>query len=290
MWVAVTLLCAFMLAARDTAIKWLSRDHDVLLLVVANALVTAFVALAYHIVRGGVDWRVFFCREAMPWFAALVPLDALAIYLYYTAISKSPLSLTAPFQAFTPAFIPWIAWILIGEKSRAAALPGIALVVIGGYGLFFQSARDWLEPFRRFRREKGAQLMVVVALIYSVTSVLGRRLVLVVGPANMGAVYPISSAVLLLAVFALTRGGRGCSIRIRHPWVWLAAGMAGSIMITTHFVAISMTQAAYMISVKRISGLFSMLFAAFVFRESGLLRRSVAAAVMLAGVFWIARL
>jgi drug/metabolite transporter (DMT)-like permease len=288
MWVWITLLCAFMLAARDSAIKWLSRDHDIFLLVAVNAFITAVVALGFQLGRGAVDWRVFCCREALPWFAALVPLDALAIFLYYTAISKSPLSLTAPFQAFTPAFIPFVSWLLIGERISERAVPGIAMVVLGGYGLFFQSVRDWWEPFRQFKKEKGSTLMLVVAVIYSVTSVLGRKLVQVVGADNMGAFYPLTNAALVLFLFFVTHRLRGVAVRIRHPWVWLAAGVSGAIMITAHFMAISMTKAAYMISVKRTSGLFSMLFAALVFGERDILRRTLAAAVMVAGVLWIA--
>lgn len=277
-----------MLAARDSAIKWLSREHDVFLLVAVNAFVTAAVALGYQWCCGAVDWRAFYCREAFPWFAALVPLDALAIYLYYTAISKSPLSLTAPFQAFTPALIPFVSWALIGERISMRAIPGIVMVVLGSYGLFFRSLRDWSEPFRRFRQERGSVLMLIVALIYSVTSVLGRKLVLVVGPDNMGAFYPLSSAVLLLVLFAATRRLHSAPLRIHHPWIWLAAGVAGAVMITAHFLAISMTKAAYMISVKRTSGLFSMLFAAIVFGERDIGRRTLAAGVMVAGVLWIA--
>lgn len=288
MWVWITLLCAFMLAARDSAIKWLSRDHDIFLLVVVNAFVTAVAALAYQLARGGLDWRAFYSREALPWFAMLVPLDALAIYLYYTAISKSPLSLTAPFQAFTPALIPFVSWLLIGEKISPRAAPGIALVALGGYGLFFTSLREWLEPLRRFRQERGSVLMVLVAVIYSVTSVLGRKLVTVVGPNNMGAFYPLSSAVLLALFFGASRALRPRQLRIRHVGVWLLAGVCGAIMITAHFQAISMTKAAYMISVKRTSGLFSMIFAALVFGERDLLRRTLGAALMLAGVAIVA--
>jgi len=60
-----------------------------------------------------------------------------------------------------------------------------------------------MAPSKYFTREKGAGLMLIAAVFYSFTSVMGRKVVLITGNAgNAGkaAFYPlINSGVLLLA-------------------------------------------------------------------------------------------
>ncbi len=284
MWILVTLLCAFSLAARDTAIKLLSREHTVLFLAVFSSLVSGIATLIYHLLFLHIDVRAFFGPANLPLIAILLPLDTLAAFLYYVAISRSPLSLTVPFLAFTPVFIPITSWLFLREGVAPMAFVGILLVAVGGYTLFFHSFDELLVPFKRFAREPGSVLMLIVAMIYTVTSVLGRKMVLSVGSANMGAFYPITSALLLTGVFLLSRRSRREKLRFGRPGLFLAAGLAGAVMITAHFVAISMVNAAYMITLKRTSALFSMGFAALIFKERDIPKRMVGAVLMLAGV------
>jgi len=288
MWIPVTLLCAFSLATRDSAIKLLSREHSIFFLAVFSGLVSGIATLIYHLLFLPVDPRAFFSPTNLPLLIVLLPLDTLAAYLYYLALSKSPLSLTVPFLAFTPAIIPFTSWILLREGVAPVAFAGILLVTIGGYALFFHSFRELLGPFRNFAREKGSVLMFIVAMIYTVTSVLGRKMALRVGSANLGAFYPIASALLLLALFVFSGRATREPFRLRRPWIFLLAGFAGAVMITAHFIAISMVNTAYMISIKRTSTLFSLVYAALLFRERDIGKRLVGASIMLAGVMIIA--
>ncbi len=58
-------------------------------------------------------------------------------------------------------------------------------------------------------------------------------------------------------------------------------------MIITHFVAISMTDVAYMISVKRTSLLFSVLYGHFLFGEEDITQRLLGSSIMVMGVILI---
>jgi drug/metabolite transporter (DMT)-like permease len=61
--------------------------------------------------------------------------------MYMVAIRDSALSLTLPYLAFTPVFTVLSAWLLLGEQVTAQGLAGIALVVLGAYGLNIKHAR-----------------------------------------------------------------------------------------------------------------------------------------------------
>ncbi len=63
-------------------------------------------------------------------------------------------------------------------------------------------------------------------------------------------------------------------------------GMAG--MVIAHFVALKDVETAYIITVKRTSLLFAMLYGAWLFREPGLRQNLFAGVLMLAGVALVA--
>jgi len=73
----------------------------------------------------------------------------------------------------------------------------------------------------------------------------------------------------------------------RHPWAHLAIGACMGAMVVTHFYAIEHIEVAYMIAVKRTSLLFGLLYGAWLFKETGLLKNLLAGMLMVLGVFLI---
>ena len=113
------------------------------------------------------------------WVGLALPLELLAMVLYMTAIRVSPLALTLPYLAFTPVFSALFGWLVLGEQVSLRGLGGVLLVVIGTWALNlerpeFGQTRSWLAPLVAIGRERGSRLMLAVALIYSLTSVLGK--------------------------------------------------------------------------------------------------------------------
>ena len=72
------------------------------------------------------------------------------------------------------------------------------------------------------------------------------------------------------------------------PWAILAAGCLEAIGLFCQMHALPLTQVSYVIAVKRLSIIFGVLLGAAVFREPDLGHRLPGAAVMVAGVFFIA--
>jgi drug/metabolite transporter (DMT)-like permease len=74
---------------------------------------------------------------------------------------------------------------------------------------------------------------------------------------------------------------------VEKPVAALLIGITGAIMIFSHLFAISMIQAAYMISIKRTSLIFGVIYGALWFKEKETRQRLLGASVMVAGVFLI---
>ena len=221
-------------------------------------------------------------------FAVLTPLFAGSFLLHYRAVRLSPLSLTMPFLSFTPVFVILTGDLLLGEHIGTGGVIGILLVMAGGYVLNLDSARyGVLGPIRAIFREPGSALMLLVAAIYSLTSVGGKLLILESSPLFAALTIFASVGPLLALILRLTGRIRLRDV-LRHPLRGLGAGLLVFGDIVCHNLAISMTTAAYMVAIKRMAGIFSVIYGRVLFREKGILFRLLGTAIMTAGAVVIA--
>jgi drug/metabolite transporter (DMT)-like permease len=219
------------------------------------------------------------------WVAILVllPMEVAALALYMKALQISPLSLTVPFLSLTPMFAILISFLMLGELPDGSGVAGIVLIVVGAYMLNVNlSSRGALEPFKAIWVERGSLLMVCVAFIYSITSSLGKIAVQHSSPAFMGVFYLpfVSLGLLPLAL----RNGMRLS-ELRAGWLlFFLIGASQALMALCHFKAVSLILVSYMIAVKRLSLLLSVIFGFVFFQEKHLKERLFGSLLMVAGV------
>lgn len=284
-WITLSLLCALSLASADAATKaWLQGLSAVELLVVRfcipGLLMTPLLA--------GMPPITELPAAFWLWIAILVPLELAAMLLYMAAIRDYPLSLTVPYLAFSPVFVIGIAWGLLGEQVSTKGALGILLVVVGAWLLNSTHARrgqwrTWLAPLSAILRERGSRMMLGVAAIYGMTATLGKGAMQYVPAASFGALYFGLLGIAVLAVVVLPRPRILLKLADR-AWGVIAVGAFMSAMVFTHFLAVKQVEVAYMVSVKRTSLLFGILYGALLFREGNLAARLPAGIIMLSGV------
>lgn len=161
------------------------------------------------------------------------------------------------------------------------------LVAIGAYLLHIHlGKKGFPEPWRAIAREKGSMLMLAAAAIYSITSTLGKMTLQHSSPAFVAAFYFPLLGVLFLPL-AARKSGRGLRVATGNAKLFLAIGLSIAVMTIFHFLAISLAQVAYMISVKRSGMIFTALFGWLFFHERHIAERLLGCVVMLAGVVLI---
>lgn len=281
-WFPLSLLCAFSLATSDALTKQALRRHDEYLILWLRLLLASPPLLA----------TLFFIPLPTPgpgfYRATLLalPLEALASVLYIRALRLSPLSLTLPLLALTPLILLVLPALLLGERLSSTGGAGVLLIAAGTYLLNPGGAKRGLwEPLRATAGDRGARCMLGVALIYSLTSTLGKQAVAASSPLFFAAIYVPLLALLLtpLALRNARQAVRGMFAGGALKEALLPAFFYG-LMVLTHMTAISMTRVAYMISVKRLSLLMGVLYGRFLFREEGVGGRIAATILMLCGV------
>ncbi|MCF8038983.1 MAG: DMT family transporter [Desulfohalobiaceae bacterium] len=214
-----------------------------------------------------------------------LPLLVTALFFQYWAIGLSPLSLTMPYLSFTPVFVIITGFVILGEVLNLWGLLGVVAIAAGGYVLNVEPGgrRGLADPVKAVFREPGSWRMLVTAILFSVCGVLGRLGVLHSSPLFFGlALYPALGAAFLL--FGLISGRARLSSLWTNPGPALLAGSCLAVEVICHHLAISLTKAAYMLAVKRLNTLISVIYGGVVFREANIKVRLAGTVLMILGV------
>lgn len=284
-WLVITLLCALALAGSDAVAKKSLAHLDIRSLTLIRLGFAGLLMLPMAF------------REPFPdvpsdfwiWLAILVPAEIIAMVFYMKAIRDYPLSLTVPYLAFTPVFAIFTSQWLLGEQISLYGFIGIILIIAGAWLLNVPetgkvSIYKILEPFKSIYRNRGSRYMLLAAVIYSLTASGGKYAMSYMPASQFGSFY--FASVGLVAILIFSRTAIGDIRRNLLPSFFVAALMA--IMVYLHFMALDLVEVAYMISVKRTSMLFGIIFGVLFFKERHLAMHLFAASMMLAGVFVIA--
>lgn len=222
---------------------------------------------------------------ALSWVA---PITMVAIILHFRAIRMSPLSLTLPFLSFTPVFVLFTGDLILDEKLSPMGIAGMLFVVLGGYVLNIDSAKHgFLGPIKAIWKERGSMLMLIVAALYGLASVGGKLMILHSSP-MFAAMFLFGLLGLLIPIVLIGVGKASFKTITRKPLLGFGAGIIVFTEIICHNMAISLTAAAYMITIKRMAGIFSVIYGWLIFDERGIRYRLIGTAIMTIGAAFIA--
>ncbi|MGC8894947.1 MAG: EamA family transporter [candidate division WOR-3 bacterium] len=275
MWIGLSVLCALAWATSDLFSKraMISGEADEATIVWAKYLIAlpfAFPLILFGIPHFSVR---FFWLQAIAF-----PMEIFALLLYMHAIRLSPLSLTLPFLSLTPAFLLAVGFVFLRETPGPLQASGVLLVVVGGYLL---SGEGWI-PLTAIRKEKGPWLMIAVSFIYAFTAALGKILIKESSPTFFPAYYLLAMTILFSPIAFLRR-----KRKLRFSRNIFLAGIFHAGMVITHILAIVMTQASYMVALKRLASLFGVIYGRLFFGERKMLRRFLAAGIMFVGALLV---
>ncbi|NOX37490.1 MAG: DMT family transporter [Calditrichaeota bacterium] len=258
--------------------KWISRDIPAIFLAwITFAFTVPFLGIL--VISSGIpeiQWQPFllatltsFCVNVIAW------------YLFFRALQLSPIYLTMPFTALTPLFLIPVSFLLLGEFPNVQGGLGVGCIILGAYGLHLRSG-DLVEPIRALFREKGTRLMMIVALIWSISATVEKVAVLNSSPVFYGLVIHLLLAVAYLPLIVWRHGERLRALQ--RDWKKFSGmGLISAAVVVFQFTALQYLLVSYVIAFKRAGILISVLLGYVVFREAGVLRNLVFSALMVAG-------
>jgi drug/metabolite transporter (DMT)-like permease len=281
-WVLLSLIAAFTLATSDALTKKTLTSH--------NEYIIAWLRLIFSLPLLLVLFLFIpvpeLDKEFYTAFALSLPLELLSIILYIKALRLSPLSLTLPFLALTPVFLIFVSYILLGERVSFAGGIGILFIAAGSYTLHISKIREGIfEPLRAITRERGSVLMIGVALIYSLTSTLGKVAIQHSSPLFFGSTY-FTALALFFTPIAFYKN-KEKKMESKTILSVILPGIFYSFMVVSHMIAISLAKVAYVISVKRMSLIIGVLYGYLFFKEKNIGERFIGASLMFIGFIMV---
>jgi len=285
MWIFLSFLSAFSLASSDALIKYILNNSNEYLIGWLRLVFSLplLIAILLFIDIPNIDkwfWIAFFTA---------IPLEIIAIIFYIKAIKSSDLSLVLPFLSLTPVFLIFFSWLILGEKVSLTGAIGILLVAIGGYSLNASSIRKGLtEPIKAIFKEKGIKYMILVSCIYSITSSLGKMAINHSSPLFFAPLYFTAVTILFTPLVYMKVKKEFLFLIInKYKKNIILSGIFYGIMIISHIIAISISEVAYMIAIKRSSMLIGSIYGFILFGEKKIKERLIGVILMLAGIFFI---
>jgi drug/metabolite transporter (DMT)-like permease len=283
LWLILSLLTALAVASQDAWVKkhfsHLSA-YDMLAFPFLFSLPLFALSIPF-IPIPPLDAAFYWC------FLVSLPINFVPFFIYMAAIRVSPLSLTLPYLAFTPAFMIFTGYVFLAETPNFGGLSGIVITCIGGYVLNLEpDRRSWLAPIKAVFKETGSWLMLIVALIFSFSAVIGKKGILHSSPLFF--TMTLFAVLSFLAILVLLVLGKVRLQTFRDDWAkGMVAGLMFFIHALAHGFAISLVKASYMISVKRLSVLIGIIYGRLFFKEKYIAVRLVGAGLMVAGAVLI---
>lgn len=230
----------------------------------------------------------------LPAVAATVAINIFATILSYRALSTSDLSLCLPMLAFTPVFLLLTSFLILGEVPSLAGILGIFLVATGSFLLASgEPPTSFLAPLVTLSRNSGVRMMLIVAFLYSISVNYDKVVVETSDPIfGSSVVYGLLAASFLAITTACWVRGKVIpvpgGVSNRSVIILIAIGLVLAVEAISINLAYTLSIVPYVISVKRLSIFFAVLFGGFLLKEGSLRPRALGSLVMVAGTVLIA--
>lgn len=208
---------------------------------------------------------------------------AIGSYFIIRATQISPLSTSIPMLSFTPVFLILTSYLMLKEIPSFMGIIGIFLIVIGAYTLnIHEYKKSFFEPFRALLKEKGTVMVLAVAFLYSISANLGKLGILYSDAVFFSFACYLVVVLFLFPLLFIKPIKKLHNIRKNLKYL-LIMGIAAGIMMVASAIALKMAIVPYVISLKRFSVIFSVLFGYFLFKEEKIKERLIGAIIMLLG-------
>ncbi len=282
-WFLLSLMCAFFSASQAAYGKKLAmRGQHMLIAWVVFFFSTPFFG-AYLIFK-----KVPF-PEISPRFLllllAVVLLNILANTLYFKALKVGQLSRDLPLLSLSPIFMMLTTYLMVGQKITPLGAVAIVVMVIGSFVLQRENGSSIKVMALALWRVAGTRLMLMVALIWSISANMDKLCINEVGSLWYPFLFSLSFGIVFLPLLLYKKVPIWSETRIYWKQ-FLMLGLINALAILPQMLAVEVApHVAYVVSIKR-GGylLFGIIFGAVFFKERNLGWRIFGAAWIIVGL------
>ena len=278
--ISLSLATAILMAAADALSKKAAAKQSAYLISFSR-WIFAMPVLTLVTFQG--EFPLSISIETIIYILILIPLEILAMILYVKAIADYDLSITVPLLSLTPLFLLVTGYLFLDEAIKPFGVAGVLLLLFGIYIMNLSTLREGLfSPFKAVFTNRGSLLVVIVAIIYTITSTIGKKVVLLTNPAFFSFWYILILSIGIMPVIYF-KGESPLHVFKNFKINFLIGTLVG-LSAYTLFTAYSFAPIAYVIAVKRTAIVFSVLLGRLIFHEPAFGKRALGAGLAFIGV------
>lgn len=275
MWVLLSLLSATGVAMYYALVKKFVQTQNTHVVAAITHLLTAAVFLTLVLSQGipVIDPRF--------WFAMLATsiINVIAIQLLFNSLKTIELSLSSALFTVSPIVLLISSWVLLREVPTVIGLIGILIVVFSLYQLNIKPNQDFLAPFKRVFTTAGLRNTLIVALLFGVSSAYDKQTVVYSDPYFAGAVGYIILGVVFFLLSWKSKKDNTMKLLQKDLFFLCLAGVILAIASIAINIALTLQIASYVITLKRLSVIMSLIVGVLFFKEE-LTKRKVLSLIL----------
>ena len=217
-----------------------------------------------------------------------------AFFCVMLSLKNLEISNALPLLALTPGFIAVFAFIFLGEALKTAEVVGLIILMLGTYILESGNSTKIIFPFSILLKSKYHRFVILALLLFTASSILDKLLLikLNLSPISLTAFQHIYFAIIFSIVFFIFRKKTeplpNITNKINLGWIALISVLTIGYRYT-QVVAIGLASVALVLAVKRTSVFWATIIGGKIFSDKDLLKRSIAAVLILIGAILILR-
>jgi len=210
------------------------------------------------------------------------------------SLKNLDISNALPLLALTPGFIAVFAFIFLGEALKTAEVVGLIILMLGTYILESGNSTKIIFPFSILLKSKYHRFVILALLLFTASSILDKLLLikLNLSPISLTAFQHIYFAIMFSIIFFVFRKKTeplpNITNKINLGWIALISVLTIGYRYA-QVVAIGLASVALVLAVKRTSVFWATIIGGRIFSDKDLLKRSIAAVLILVGAILILR-
>ncbi|MEK7608743.1 MAG: EamA family transporter [Patescibacteria group bacterium] len=214
-------------------------------------------------------------------------IASIAFLLTARSIRHMELSAASPLLSGGAGLSAVLAFFFLGERLSLAQIGGLVLAICGTYVLETERHQKLFDPFRKLFASKYARYIAISLSLYGISSLLDRMILSRYSllPFEYIAIVHLFIAANFFVATHIFGGGIRSVVQEFKDVGWLIIPLA-LITVTQRIAYAETVRVAYLgiaSAIKRLSGLFTTIIGGELFHESHLVRKTIAASIVVAG-------
>ncbi|MBL1215323.1 MAG: EamA family transporter [Ignavibacteriae bacterium] len=215
-------------------------------------------------------------------------LGTLAFWCVMLAIKNMQLSGSLPLLALTPGTVALFAFLLIGEKLNIYEVAGMLFMLSGTYIIDIRKNKNILEPFKIFYKSENHRYILFALILFTASSILDKVILIEfkISPYNFIGFQHLFLAFNFLILILIFRKNPVVVFKNVNfnLWKWILLISIVTLGYRyTQIEAVKIAPVALVLTIKRFSVLFAAVIGGNIFNEHNLIRKSIAAIIILWG-------